>query len=585
MGLYVRQILALLGFVPGLAAGAFVVLAVGSVFAAFELLFMAVLRLYRPTRDRATLVTESVSCFAALIFIPYLLHVKIPWPSSRFESVEPLLYFFAFAGTHLLVKLSTFYASLEGAPSRRVFAAGWGAAAAACIGLAYVGVLSWMGEVDRARSVATGEARSYLVGDESAQARPVLEGQLLRGEISDGEGQALSLRLANLPDAVEAQKYERAHLSVRLIGDETKVYQSSARLRDGGWVELRVPSSYFPSGSREYEVRWMRKSEPNWQSMLGIRPIVYNVPERPGAAPLPPASLLISGPSLYRERAGAKRPNFLVILVDGLGANHVSMLAYGREVTPSLDRLGYGGLVFPNAYARGGPEAAMASLLGGPRQGEREEDLSGGASIAAALQSNDYATAAFSEAKGEEDAVGVRALFGSGFDVVDVGHGLATTAGSRTTLERARAWIGSHSDVTFFCVLRLRELDDPQPSERYETVYPEEGGRMRDVDLFDNALLYLDSQIGALLKYVRDHDAGDATCIVVTSLYGHDFSLGAGGKRLGVPSERVPIILHVPGGRSGRQPGRAGLADVGATIAAMAGMQREALVDGRDLLK
>lgn len=589
IGLYVRQILALLGFVPGLAAGAFVVLAVGSVFAALELFFMAVLRLYRPTRDRATLVTESISCLAALIFIPYLLHVRIPWPSSRLESVESLIYFFAFAGLHLLVKLATFYASLEGTPSRRISAAGWGAAAAACVALAYVGALSWMGEAERARSVATSEARSYRVGDEFARARPVMEGALLRGRLSDEEGQVLSLRLANLPDAQEARKYDRAYLNVHLIGDETKVYQSSARLRETGWVELRVPSSYFPSRAREYEVRWTRKGEANWLGMLGIRPIVYNVPERPGASPLPPAKLLISGPSLYRERAAAKLPNFLVILVDGLGASHVSMLGYERQVTPSLDRLGYGGLVFPNAYAREGPQAAIASLLNAARQGARAEDPSGTASIAALLQAGNYATAAFSEAKSEADANRIQALFGSGFDLVDVGRGLSAdssqaAAGSRATLERARAWIASHSDVTFFCVLRLRELEDPQPSERYDTVYPEEGGRMRDVDLFDNALLHLDRQIGALLKYIRDHDTRSTTCIVVTSLFGHDFSLDQAGNRLTLPSEHVPIFLHVPGGRSGRQPRQAGLADVAATIAALADTRLEAPAEGRNLL-
>lgn len=589
IGLFVRQILALLGFVPGLAAGAFVVLAVGSVFAAFELFFMAVLRLYRPTRDRAMLVTETISCFTALIFIPYLLHVKIPWPSSRFESVEPLIYFFVFAAMHLLVKLATFYASLEGTPSRRISAAGWGAAAVACGALAYVAALRWMGEAEQARFIVSSEARSYRVGDEFAQARPVMEGALLRGSLSDEEGQVLSLRLANLPDAEEDRKYGRAYLSVHLIGDETKVYKSSARLLDTGWAELRVPSSFFPSRPREYEVRWTRKGEPNWQGMLGIRPIVYNLPERPGATSPLPAKLLISGPSLNRERAVEKRPNFLVILVDGLGAGHVSMLGYEREVTPSLDRLGYGGLVFPNAYAREGPVAAIASLLTGVRQGDRGVDPSGGPSIAALLQAGHYATAAFSEAKSEEDADRIQALFGSGFDVVDVGHGLGAglseaAAGSRATLERARAWIAGHSDVTFFCVLRLRELEDPQPSERYETVYPEEGGRMRDVDLFDNALLHLDRQIGALLKYIRDHDTRSTTCIVVTSLFGHDFSLGPAGNRLTFPSERVPIILHVPGGRSGRQSRQVGLADVAATIAALAEMQLEAPAEGRNLL-
>ena len=588
IGLFVTQILALLGFVPGLAAGAFIMLAAGGVFAAIELLYLAVLRLYRPTRDRMTLATETVSFFATVIFVPYLLHVPVPWPSSRLESAEPFIYLFAFAGLHLFAKLATFYASLEGARSPRTSAIGWGTAALVSLALAYVGALSWIREAERARSVAAAETRGYLVGDEFAQARPLTEGALLRGPLSDREDQVLALRLANLPEAQDTQKHAKAYVTVRLIGDETKVYERSVRLRDSGWAELRVPSSYFPGGVREYEIRWTRKSEPNWQRLMGIRPIVYNVPDHPGAPPPPAANLLLSGPSLYRERVATKRPNILLILIDGLGANHLSMLGYAREVTPSIDRLGYGGLVFPNTYApEEGPSAALRALLTGSQDARTADAAPARRSIAAILHENHYATAAFRDG-GDVDAA-LHEQFGVGFDLIDVyrpSQGAASEAedGSRVTLERARSWIAEHSDVTFFCVVRLSELEVPRPSERYENVYPEEGGRQRDVDLFDNALLYLDRQIGALLKYIRDHDTGKSTCIVVTSLYGHDFSLGAAGNRRTMPSRRVPLILHVPGGRSGRRPDRVALADVAATLAALTETRLEAS-GGRNLLK
>ena len=586
IGLFAVQILALLGFVPGLAAGAFIMLAAGGLFAAIELLYLAVLRLYRPTRDRATLATEAASFFAAAIFIPYLLHVPIPWPSSRLESAEPLIYLFAFAGLHSFAKLATFYASLEGARSPRTSAIGWGAAAVASLALAYVGALSWIREADRARSVAAAELEVYRVGDEFAQARPLTEGALLRGRLSDQEDQVLALRLANLPESQDAQRYARAYVTVNLIGEETKVYESSVGLRDSGWVELRVPSSSFPSGIQEYEIRWTKKSEPNWQRLMGIRPIVYNVPEHPAAPAPPAANLLLSGPSAYRERSATERPNILLILIDGLGASHVSMLGYEREVTPSIDRLGYGGLVFPNAYAsEEGPSAALDALLRGAQDAETAEASAAYPSIAAILQENHYATAAFLD--GGDIALQNRP--GVGFDLVDVyypnqGETSQGDDGSRVTLERARSWIAGHSDVTFFCVVRLSELDAARPSERYEIVYPEEGGPQRDVDLFDNALLYLDRQIGALLKYIRDHDIGGSTSIVVTSLYGHDFSLGAAGNRLSMPTRRVPLILHVPGGRSGRRPDRIALADVGATIAALTETRLES-PGGRNLLK
>ena len=112
IGLFVRQILSLLGFVPGLAAGAYVVLAAGSLYAAIELFLMAILRLYRPTGDRSTQVTEALSFLACLLLVPYILHIQIPWPSTLLETAEPLIYLGAFTSVHLFFKLATFYASL-----------------------------------------------------------------------------------------------------------------------------------------------------------------------------------------------------------------------------------------------------------------------------------------------------------------------------------------------------------------------------------------------------------------------------------------------------------------------------------------
>jgi len=275
-----------------------------------------------------------------------------------------------------------------------------------------------------------------------------------------------------------------------------------------------------------------------------------------------------------------------VIVLEGLGANHVTMMGYEREVTPSIDRLAFGSLAFPNAHARSdGPEATLRALL----SGTDVTDTRGGAvlkhSLAAALRAKGYATAAFSEAAQDDAAAIWNDLFGAGFDVVNVHTGLGKAGGSSVVLDRARNWIDDHNDVAYFCLVHLRELKDPAPSDRYEVVFPEDGGPVNDLDAFDNALLHLDRQIGALLKNIRDHDDENATCIVLTSLYGHDFSLGSAKKRLDVPSNRVPIVLYVPGARTARRPDRAKLSDVAFTIAALADARLDPSVEGRYLLE
>lgn len=591
VGLFVRQILSLLGFVPGLLAGTYVVVAAGSLYAAFELFLMTALRLYRPSRDRTTQITETISFSACLLLLPYILHFPMPWPNARLENAEPIIFLLAFAGMHVFFKLATFYASLESAPSSRYSALGWGVAAACCIVFTFFGTANWARETERARGVAAGELASYRIGEEFAQARSVTEGAILRGDVRNEEGDVLALRLANLSDGEDVLAYATAYLTIDLIGDQSRSYSTSVTLRDAAWAELRVPSHYFPTGLREYQVRWTRKSPPNWQDLLGMRPIVYNLPDRPGATPPPPARLLISGPSVYRERVVAKPRNFLLIIVEGLGSNHVSMLGYDREVTPSIDRLAFGALVFPNAYARSdGPEAALGALLAGTAVAGTRGLSSPGRSLAGVLQEKGYATAAFSEAPRDDAAAIWHDFFGAGFDIVNVHSRREETSpgdpeGSSTVLDRARNWIDDHSGVAYFCLLHLRELRDPKPSERYEAVYPEDGGEVNDRDLFDNALLHLDRQIGALLKSIRDHDAENATCIVLTSLYGHDFSLGAAKVRLEAPSYRVPILIQVPGARNARRPDRATLADVAFTIATLADTRLDPSSEGRYLLE
>ena len=236
-----------------------------------------------------------------------------------------------------------------------------------------------------------------------------------------------------------------------------------------------------------------------------------------------------------------------------------------------------------------GPEAALGSLLAGTAVAGMRGGTSLSRSLAAVLQEKGYATAAFAEAPRDDAAAIWNDFFGAGFDIVNVHSrreemSSGASGESSTVLDRARNWIDDHSEVAYFCFVHLRELKDPKPSERYETVYPEDGGDVNDRDLFDNALLHLDRQIGALLKNIRDHDAENATCIVLTSLYGHDFSLGSAKARLEAPSLRVPIVIQVPGARNARRPDRATLADVAFTIATLADTRLDPSADGRYLL-
>lgn len=619
-GVFIRQVLAEMGFVAGFQAGVLLAGSVACAYAALQLLFMALLRLLQPTRAPGPYMAEMASHFSALVLVPFLLDVSIPWPHPSFERIEPLVYLGTFAGLHLFFKLASFFASLRGQPGHRWGIIGWLAGAALLVWAAQAGMARWLVESEEARPHPPDDVGRYRIGDEYALARPMPEGAHLECELTSYEGQTLTLRWAPAPGLEQSQGGERRiYVTVTLEGDETKDYSTSLQLGPTGWSEMRVPSYFIPPGVRRCTVRWAQSREPGWQRLLGLHPIAGARLDADGGAPASLGQVLLSGPYEHQVRPQAKGLSFLVIVVEGLGANHVSSMGYERETTPSLDRLGYSALAFPNTFTPAPEtEAACMTLLTGlnPLQhgylGTQSGPLPEGAeTITELLREGHYVTAAFTEGEGpgRHDMV-----FGSGFErgfeVFDPSYADDSDAagmhaagmhaaesgenapllprGSRVTLEKARAWVARHRDLKSFTFLRLRELGDLRWRERYGTGFQEDGETPTSMDVYDSAIAYVDGQIGALIKYVRDHETRKNTCIIITSPYGLDFSQGRSGQpRAGLtePSLRVPLIVSVPGLDKRKRPGLVGLEDVAATMAKIAGVRFTEPIEGRNFLQ
>jgi arylsulfatase A-like enzyme len=66
------------------------------------------------------------------------------------------------------------------------------------------------------------------------------------------------------------------------------------------------------------------------------------------------------------KRTKAKRPNILLIAIDSLRADHLSLYGYHRKTTPHIDRFAAGGTWFSNTYSAHVPTtSAYASMLTG----------------------------------------------------------------------------------------------------------------------------------------------------------------------------------------------------------------------------
>lgn len=577
-GVFVRAVMMSLGFVPDFGSGLLLVFGSASVYVLLQASFMGFMRVYQPTKAVSTYVTEMLSNAGVLVLLPYVMRYPISWPADALERVEPLIYLGVCVIIQLIGKMATFFGSHRGALVGRRGVFGYIVVVILSGTASIVLADRWVQSLETARSIAPTETTVEVFGDVHASTRVIPEGATLTESVVAEPGLSITTRWS----AGESDPPESVYATFVMVGQDTKVYQDSVSVAPGELSEIRVPNEYVPKDIQQYSLRWTREREPNWQRLLGLRPIVYALPESPDALAPSPLSAIMSGPYEHRERPAARGMNVVLIVIDGLAANHLSMMGYPRSVTPSLDKLAIGGLSYPNGTSFTANSAdAIESMLSG--RGEiairatMESEL-----VSTLLADSGYATVAYTEGTRKGD--GLR--FGNGIEAgfQEFSDGYDSVTGSRGTVQRAQEWIREHEHIQFFMLLRLSGLTEYLSFDAGEgAVFPEEGGRPTPRDDYDNALLNLDASLGSLLKFIRDYDTRKNTYVMVTAPYGYQFSLDQSGRELSDPSMRVPVIINGPGVRKANVPRQVELADVGATIATVTQVDFSRSIEGRPI--
>ena len=77
MGVFAHDVLDELCYVHGLESDVMMAGAVACAYACVQLLYMALVRLLKPTRSPGALFAETLSHLAALAFIPYLMDMAV----------------------------------------------------------------------------------------------------------------------------------------------------------------------------------------------------------------------------------------------------------------------------------------------------------------------------------------------------------------------------------------------------------------------------------------------------------------------------------------------------------------------------
>lgn len=318
---------------------------------------------------------------------------------------------------------------------------------------------------------------------------------------------------------------------------------------------------------------------------------------------------LIAGAVYLRPfgRTTQRRPNIVYILIDTLRADHLGYNGYERETSPEIDALARESLVYPYAYSSSSWTApSVASLMSGlytsvhgmmpPNSRVKaaqkfsfrlsdEIDL-----ISEVLKRAEYQTAGVSANPWISEQFG----YAQGFDYFySPGH---LTAGevNRKAFRVAEKLFDTNKP--FFLYLHYFDPHDPysapEPFKRHfsgpirDTRYGPEEQRL--IARYDGEIRYVDSEIGALLRFLKERGLYDDTLIVLTADHGEQFkergNIGH-GYRLYNEESRVPLLIRLPGAsRKERIETPVSLVDVMPTTLNLAGLSATQQIDGLSLL-
>ncbi|MBK9263571.1 MAG: sulfatase-like hydrolase/transferase [Polyangiaceae bacterium] len=313
-------------------------------------------------------------------------------------------------------------------------------------------------------------------------------------------------------------------------------------------------------------------------------PIVSNGVEI--AALLSPPPPLDDAPFIDAQRQAGRSldlsgRDIVLITVDALRADHLSSYGYPKKITPNIDALAEGGVVFEHAYTPTPHTSyAVTSLMTGKYI--RPLVLQGlGADSetwAGQLRRYGYKTAAFyPPAVFFIDAERFGAMRDRGLDFeyrkVEFASASLRANQVRDYLDAAKA------DSRLFMWVHLFE-----PHEPYEAHADHSYGD-RDIDRYDAEIAVADAGIGEIVADIRKRRPN--ALVIISADHGEEFQEHGGryhGTSVYEEQVRVPLVLHAPGLFSPRRvPSPVTIVDLFPTVLAGLDIPRPARVRGTDI--
>ena len=358
------------------------------------------------------------------------------------------------------------------------------------------------------------------------------------------------------------------------------------------------------------------------------------------------ATLALAGFLAACERPSPP-PNFLLLSIDTLRADHLGSYGYPRDTSPNLDRFAAESVRYANAFAPA-PwtlPSHVAMLAGRHPYGVGIVDTASSipgdvALLAEELSVAGYQTAAFVDSV-SGGLLGAERGFSRGFDFYrHAPHDDASPYryDMATTADVGLAWLTERDPARpFFLFLHTKSVHtapaDPQLLARSDAPYQvpsREGGRFLEggelrfpwragpeiagvrylqalneriaagrfdrlafprarldelVGLYDAGIFYVDLQFAGLLQGLRALGVEDDTVVIVTADHGEAFLdyLFFLHKELRPPLLRVPLMVHDPERPAAVVAERVALADIPTSVLERAGLAIPEGMTGRPL--
>lgn len=307
--------------------------------------------------------------------------------------------------------------------------------------------------------------------------------------------------------------------------------------------------------------------------------------------------------------------NVVLVSLDTLRPDRMSMYGASRPTTPRMDELADEGVRFESALApaTSTPPSHMTMLTGTEPcrhgvWGVHAEDtmsdeidtlaelLSRAGYTTAAVTENAYMSPPYGFARGFDSFVELKQMVADGNSPAP---GIITPTGyGPKTFRAAESWIRENRDRRFFLLVHTYQVHGPRrPTGAYANLFdepaptPERGPTydpaFHDLRRYDQLVRQLDDLVAGLVRQITSLGLGDETILVLTSDHGEAFfEHGDHGHGWSVYGEvlRVPLVVWAPGlAKPGvvREP--VGLVDVVPTVLDLLGLPPPPVVDGTSL--